>query len=67
MIETAGINEGLVLTVQVRTDAVKAAVQLVCNAAPFPTVIGDTPDDVVLRYAKRFEKFIENGRTEAVQ
>ena len=60
MIESDDLNEGLVLSVQVRQHALTVASALVC-AVPATLIAGDPPD-VVLKYAKRFEKFMENGQ-----
>jgi len=60
MIETDDLSEGLVLTVQTRQEALKAATQLVCEVPA--TLIDGGPPDVVLAYAKRFEMYLQNGK-----
>jgi hypothetical protein len=60
VIESSDLSEGLVLSVQVRQHCLTVASTLV-SSIPAALIDGDIPD-VVLTYAKRFEKFCENGQ-----
>lgn len=62
MIETDDLSEGLVLTVQTRQEALRAAAQLVCEIPA--TLLDGSPPDVVLKYAKKFEAYLQNGRVQ---
>lgn len=59
MIES-DIDEKLVLTVQTRQHALKAA-SLLVSEVPATLIDGDVPD-VVLNYARRFEVYLQTGR-----
>lgn len=61
VIESEDLNEALVLTVQTRTDAIKAAVEMVSNV---PASLGIDPTQSVIDVAKRFEKYIQSGKTQ---
>lgn len=53
------ITEGLVLTVQTRQVALNTAAFLVAQI-PAALIEGDIPD-VVLKYANRFETYLQRG------
>lgn len=62
MIETDNLTEGYVLTVQVRQEAMKSAVELVVGV-PATLIEGD-PIDVALKYAQRLTRYVETGATQ---
>lgn len=59
MIESSDLSEAYVLSVQTRQEALKAAAQLVCEVPV--TLIGGDPPDVVLDYARKFERYLQTG------